>query len=550
MNSFRSLGISEELLGIVEELGYQHATPIQSQAIPLLLEGRDIIGQAQTGTGKTAAFSLPLIQRLSDVVEVQILVLLPTRELALQVAESFKKYGGSQVEKDVVTLYGGQPISPQINDLKRGARVVVGTPGRILDHLHRQTLSLASLKALVLDEADEMLKMGFRDEVEAILREAPEERQSVLFSATIPPEIEELSTRYLRGGAQNIQVKGEARGSDHVEQSYLLVKQDHRVDAVETILETEEEGLAIVFVKTKRDSTLIADQLSARGHLVEALNGDLSQSHREAVVSRLKDARLSAIIATDVAARGLDIEHVSLVINLELPQDTEAYIHRIGRTGRGGKEGRAILLITPRDVKGLKRLERELGRKLSPFIPPSNDQILVGRVSKFKRRIASELENLGANSAAEFKKYHELIDDLTSLGVDKDEILLAALRLASEQRPLISSALPRSIEALEIQQFSKRDIPQISPKQGYQILVLHSGKARGIRPKDIVGAISHGARVDGSLVGAIRIEDERTLIELPADHIGMVTDRLNGRTICGFPAQFSLLECRDDAHVG
>ena len=554
MSGFADLGLSLSLQQILIDLGYQEPTPIQKESIPLLLSGSDLIGQAQTGTGKTAAFTLPLLQRLKSDSVLQLLILTPTRELAIQVGDAMGRYGGEQVARDVCLVYGGQPLGPQIDALRRGARIVVATPGRLIDHMERSTIDVSNVWAVVLDEADEMLKMGFRDEVEWVLSQLPSERQSILFSATMPQEIEEIGMTHLSDQLERVHIQGEARGSDHVDQGYLFVKSHDRYRALDTLIEQETDGLVIVFVKTKRESTQIADRLQAQGHAVEALNGDLSQNHREAVVSRLKSARLCGVVATDVAARGIDINGVSLVINYDLPNDAETYIHRIGRTGRGGQRGRAILLVSPREVRGLKRLENDLDRKLTPISPPQKSELLESRVTTLRERMVKELEAQDTDGEEELSYYEKLLAQLKEQGHDLEAISIAALCLASSKRALKLSSIPDTIEALEMTSFSQKWSAPLVPKPGCHVIVLHAGRDFGVRPKDIVGAISHEARIDGSLVGAIRIEQRRTLIELPSDKVTTVVERLSGKRICGTQARFSdwdgFAEPKQESHRG
>jgi ATP-dependent RNA helicase DeaD len=540
MSSFEELGVSTHLVQSVSALGYHSPTAIQAQAIPLILEGRDVIGQAQTGTGKTAAFALPLIQRLDTEQCVQILVLTPTRELAGQVADAVKTYGGEPLSRNVSLIYGGLPIGPQIAELKTQPKIVIGTPGRIIDHLQRGTLNIESLRAIVLDEADEMLKMGFRDEVEWVIAQTPKQRQSILFSATMPHEIEEIAERHLNPNQMRVQIRGEGRGSDDVEQQYLLVRRDDKFEALAALLELESQGVALVFVRTRRESTQLVDRLQARGHALEALNGELNQNLRESVVRRLRSGRISAVIATDVAARGLDIDGISLVINHDLPQDVETYIHRIGRTGRAGKSGRAILLVTPRETRHLKRLEEQLTRTLTPITPPSPDLLLKSRAHNLQRQMEEELDTLAARLPKDLEHYQGLLDQLSERGASERDMILAALRLASQSKPLISSQLPPTLPQFDIEELQARRSRAIIAQDGCSIVLLRSGRDRGVRPKDIVGAIAHEAKIDGSLVGAIRIEYTRTLFELPNEHIETVIERLTNKTICGAPARFEL----------
>ena len=367
--SFRSLNLAPELCDTLERLGYEAPSPVQAQAIPHLLDGHDILGHAPTGTGKTAAFALPLLSRI-DVKQkhVQILVLAPTRELAIQVAEAFKTYASSIKGFHVLPIYGGQDYGGQIRGLKRGAHVVVGTPGRIIDHIGKGTLQLGNTKAVVLDEADEMLRMGFIDDVESILQQTPESRQTALFSATMPKEVEKIARRHLQEPKQ-VSIKAKTATAETIRQRFWLVGGMHKLDALTRILEVEPFDGVLIFVRTKIATTELADKLETRGHAAAAMNGDMAQKQREQMVNKLKAGGLDILVATDVAARGLDVDRVSHVINYDIPYDTEAYIHRIGRTGRAGREGDAILFVAHASAACWEPLNERHARKLnrSPY---------------------------------------------------------------------------------------------------------------------------------------------------------------------------------------
>ena len=539
MSAFEQLGISAELTQLISTFGYTTPTPIQEATIPLILAGHDLIGQAQTGTGKTAAFALPLLERLTDDPYVQVLVLTPTRELALQVAKSIELYGPQCLNKGVCLLYGGQPIQPQIAALRGAPQVVVGTPGRTVDHLHRGTLDLSRLNTIVLDEADEMLKMGFSEEVELIFSQTPPRRQSLLFSATMPHEIEEIAARYLKSDAARVALSGEQRGSDDVEQLYMLTRRDDQFEALTRLLELEHEGITLVFVKTRRESTQLADRLHARQLAVEVLNGELNQHLRESVVRRLRSGHTSVVVATDVAARGLDIDGINLVINYHLPNDLESYIHRIGRTGRAGRSGRAILLVTPREARSLRRLEAQLGRELTSIAPPTPEEILESRLEHFKRQITHISEEAQQSEEPE-PHYEALITELLESGLSSEQLALASLMLISRERSLKRGELPKTLPHIKLEDLAARRQAPLVPKEGCSIVVLHSGRDRGVRPKDIVGAVSHEAKVDGGKVGLIRIEERRALFELPDEYVNTVIERLTHKRICGAPASFEL----------
>ncbi len=391
--SFADLGLDATVLEAVKAVGYETPSPIQAQAIPALLSGNHLLGVAQTGTGKTAAFALPLLSRIdASLSEPQILVLAPTRELAIQVAEAFTTYASKFQRFHVLPVYGGQDFRPQLQALKRGAQVIVGTPGRLLDHLRRGTLKLDSLKALVLDEADEMLRMGFIDDVEAILSKVPDSCQRALFSATMPPQIQKVARTYLKD-ATEVRIKSETRTVERISQFVLPIYAERKLDALTRILEVEPTDGVIIFVRTKAETTLLAEKLSARGHAVAPLNGDLNQRQREQTVEDLKRGRKDIIVATDVAARGLDVERITHVINYDVPYDTEAYIHRVGRTGRAGRSGKAILLVTPRERSWLRTLERATNSPMEPYQLPSPKDLQRLRVDQFEAQLMAFTED-------------------------------------------------------------------------------------------------------------------------------------------------------------
>src|SRR5690554_1571480 len=391
--SFAELGLDPAVLEAVSAIGYETPTPIQAQCIPALLAGKHLLGVAQTGTGKTAAFALPLLSRIdASITEPQILVLAPTRELAIQVAEAFTSYAAKFRNFHVLPIYGGQDFYPQIKGLKRGAQVIVGTPGRMLDHLRKGTLRLENLKALVLDEADEMLRMGFIDDVEAILAKTPANCQRALFSATMPPQIKKVAQTYLRDAVE-VKIESETRTVERISQYFLPVYAERKLDALTRILEVEPTEGAIIFVRTKAETTLLAEKLSARGHAVAPLNGDLNQRQREQTVEDLKRGKKDIIGATDVAARGLDVPRITHVINYDVPYDTEAYIHRVGRTGRAGRTGKAILLVTPRERSWLRTLERATNSPMMAYELPSPVELQKLRQEQFESQLMGFTED-------------------------------------------------------------------------------------------------------------------------------------------------------------
>ncbi len=393
MNTFEGLGLSAAILKTLDHLGYESPTPIQAEAIPVFLQGGDLVAQAQTGTGKTAAFALPIVERIDvSINQPQALILAPTRELAIQVAEALKSYAKHIPSFHVLPIYGGQEYHGQLAALKRGTHVIVGTPGRVMDHMRRGTLKLEALRTLVLDEADEMLKMGFIEDIEWILEQLPAERQIALFSATMPPAIQKVANNYL-SDATKIQIASKTKTVELVEQGCVFVTQYNKLEALTRFLEIETFDAIIIFARTKLETMELTEKLSARGYSVDALNGDIRQNVREKIIQRLKNKTLDIVVATDVAARGLDVERINLVINYDIPMDAESYVHRIGRTGRAGRTGKAITLITPRERGLLSSIERTINAKLLPVQIPSLKQMHEQRLKNFSEKIIETLED-------------------------------------------------------------------------------------------------------------------------------------------------------------
>ena len=435
--TFRDLALSEPVLAALEAVGYESPSPIQAATIPHLLEGRDVLGQAQTGTGKTAAFALPVLSKI-DIASrtVQVLVLAPTRELAIQVAEAFQKYAAKLPGFHVLPIYGGQSYGPQLQALKRGVHVVVGTPGRVLDHMKRGTLDVSQIQCLVLDEADEMLRMGFIEDVEYVLKETPPERQVALFSATMPTVIRRIAQTYLREPAE-VTIKSKTSTATNIRQRYWLVSGINKLDALTRILEAESFDGMIIFARTKAGTQELADKLEARGYSAAALNGDMEQRAREHTVNRLKDGRLDIVVATDVAARGLDVERISHVFNYDIPTDTESYVHRIGRTGRAGRSGEAILFVAPRERHMLKLIERATRQPITPMELPSVDAVNVHRVSRFKQKISTALE------AGSLDLFRSIIEDYErENNVPAVEIAAALAKLVQGNAALLLADAP------------------------------------------------------------------------------------------------------------
>ncbi len=499
VSSFRDLDLPAPLLATLDEVGYETPTPIQAQAIPSLLKGRDLLGHAPTGTGKTAAFALPLLARIDiDSPQVQVMTLTPTRELAIQVAEAFQRYASRIRGFHVLPVYGGQPYTGQIRQLRRGVHVVVGTPGRIMDHMRKGTLKLGALKALVLDEADEMLRMGFIDEVEWILEQTPEKRQMALFSATMPKQIERIARRHLNE-PQKISIKARTATAETVRQRYWFVSGLHKLDALTRILEVEPFDAILIFVRTKIATSELAERLEARGYSAAAMNGDMAQSQREQMIERLKKGSLDILVATDVAARGLDVERISHVVNYDIPYDTEAYIHRIGRTGRAGREGNAILFVAPRERRMLSAIERATRQKIEQLELPSTEIVNNKRIADFKQKISDTL------AAGELAFMQSLVEQYQQEhDVPALEIASALANISIGDKPLLMKPeKPRPARARadstprKDRGEQRRRKPQARPDKGWERFRLEVGSEHGVNPGDIVGAIANEAGVDG-----------------------------------------------------
>lgn len=512
--SFSELGLAPALLRVIDEVGYETPTPIQAQSIPPLLAGRDLLGQAQTGTGKTAAFSLPLLSRLKPELKYpQLLVLTPTRELALQVAEAVQTYARYLQGFQVLPVYGGQNMVQQLRQLQRGVQVVVGTPGRIKDHLNRGTLKLDKLSAVVIDEADEMLKMGFIEDVEEILSHAPAQRQTALFSATIPQEVLKIARRHLNDPVE-IRIKSKTTTVEQVSQRYWQVKGLHKLDALTRILEAEEIDGMIIFVRTKIATVELAEKLEARGFSSAPLNGDMTQVMREKTVERLKEGSLDIVVATDVAARGLDVKRISHVVNYDIPHDTEAYVHRIGRTGRAGREGKAILFVAPREKRMLASIERATRQPIKAMALPSRKEITSRRVGIFKEQVNATLES------QDLEFFEELIDDIqTDYDIGHRRIAAAMAFLLQKERPLqmeednfVQEDLSEQRPARRMSERTER--PERSTSEQATCYRLEVGRSHGIEPGNIVGALSNEGRIDSRSIGRINIFEHFSLVDL------------------------------------
>jgi ATP-dependent RNA helicase DeaD len=548
-SGFIGFGLSPELLSGLAAIGFQDPSPIQRAAIPELMLGRDLVGQAQTGTGKTAAFALPLLERLDSQQRTpQVLVLTPTRELAMQVAEAFNSYAAKLSQVRVLAVYGGADFRDQIQQLRRGVQIVVGTPGRVMDHIRQGTLDVSGLRALVLDEADEMLRMGFIDDVEWVLEQLPSPRQVVLFSATMPSEIRRLSQKYLDNPAE-VTIRTKGADGRRIRQRYILVQAPQKLEALERVLEAEGSEGVIIFARTKAVSLTVAEALEEHGYDVAVLNGDVPQTLRERTIQRLRDGQVNVLVATDVAARGLDVERISLVINYDVPFDGEAYVHRIGRTGRAGRSGDAILFLTPRERRFLGGMERAVGQPIEPMEVPSNAAIHQHRLDRLHLRLAGTVQQ-PTTTTEERALLSEVLQRLgQELDCSPSVLALAALELSLAGKPLLLKAEqrwgPPSGRVLESRGGDSRgdgrresrsgdfrrdrdggrdrrdsdrsdpDRPESPPESHLERFRLEVGWRDHVRPGNIVGAIANEAGLTGRSIGRIRIYESHSTVDLP-----------------------------------
>lgn len=532
--SFADMNLSAPLMKALKDVGYESPSPIQAETIPLVMTGKDLVGQAQTGTGKTAAFALPLLSRIDLKKKLpQVLVLAPTRELAIQVAEAFQTYAKHIKGFHVLPIYGGQDYSIQLRPLKRGVHVVVGTPGRVMDHMRRGTLKLDELDCLVLDEADEMLRMGFIDDVEWVLEQLPDQRQIVLFSATMPNEIRKIAKKHLKD-AEQVTIKTKTSTVETTNQRYWMVSGAHKLDALTRILEAENTDGVIIFVRTRITTVELAEKLQARGYTAFALNGDIQQKQRERTITQLKTGKLDILIATDVAARGLDVDRISHVINYDIPNDTEAYVHRIGRTGRAGRTGEAILFVTPREQHWIRRIEKATRQKIKMMELPSTDMINDKRVARFKQNITDAL----AREGLEF--YQTLIEEYQQEhNIPATEIAAALAKLVQGKEPLLLREMPAGKkdhkgregkgkseskgrneargqdDIRESQRSPKRKGRHKEPETGMETYRIEVGHDHEVQPRNIVGAIANEAGLDSRNIGHIDIRDKYSFVDLP-----------------------------------
>jgi len=510
--TFNDLGLPEFILKAVSDLGFETPSPIQQACIPALLEGRDVLGMAQTGSGKTAAFSLPLLAKIDPTAKhPQLLVMAPTRELAIQVADACEHFMKYAKGINIVTLYGGQRYDIQLRALKQGAQVVVGTPGRILDHIRRNTLNLSELKAIVLDEADEMLRMGFIDDVETVMAELPEEHQTALFSATMPEPIHRITRRFMNN-PQEVKIKVNNDNAPDIEQNCWYVQGFRKNDALLRFLEVEEFDAAIIFTRTKTGTLDVTELLEKHGFRAAALNGDMTQQLREQTLDRLRNGSLDIVVATDVAARGIDIERISLVVNYDIPLDAESYVHRIGRTGRAGRSGRALLFVEPRERRLLRNIEHLMKKPINEVELPNHEVLQACRRKKFQDKITKQLEH------HDLEMYRSLLEDLFTADQDQEDIAAAMLMLLQGKQKLILPPDPpmdkrrRDRNDRGDRRGERKGYGTPQPMDLYRIEV---GRADGVEVRHIVGAIANEGDINSRYIGHIKLYDEYSTVELP-----------------------------------
>lgn len=553
---FQSLGLSAPVLKAVKQLGYEQPSPVQAQSIPILLNGNNLLGTAQTGTGKTAAFALPFLSKIDEKQRSpQVLVLTPTRELAIQVAEAFQSYAKYMKGFNVLPIYGGADIGSQLRSLKRGVQIVVGTPGRMLDHLRRRSLDLSQIQGLILDEADEMLRMGFIDDVETILAQTPPECQRALFSATMPPTIRRVAEKYL-GDAERVNIEAKTKTVERIEQQYVTVKSHQKMDALTRVMEVEDFDGVIIFVRTKSSTVDIAERLEARGFSSAALNGDLSQALRERTINRLKKGQVDVVVATDVAARGLDVERISHVINFDIPYDNESYVHRIGRTGRAGREGKAILFITPKETRLLRSIEKSTRQSITPLTMPTNAQVSDQRIQQFTNQLINTLEtprldkfrdlitkfaaeneldmaDIAAALTYENQKERPLFPKLDNIVAPRDNNRERNRGDKPERRENRSKREDRPKQELRLRDENGNEIPMVT----YRMEV---GNNDGITPSNIVGAIANEADISSRYIGSIKLQDDYSTVDLPEGMPDELLAHLKKVRVCGKPMRMSV----------
>ena len=558
-NPFEALGLGAQTLQAIAALGYDIPTAVQSRAIPLMLRGRDVTVQAPTGTGKTAAYGLPIVEQLDEsVLATQALVIVPTRELAIQVAEALHVLGRFR-QMVTLSVYGGQPYERQLRALARGVQVVIGTPGRLIDHLNRGTLKLQAVRTVVLDEADEMLNMGFVEDIETLLAALPGERQTALFSATIPPRIQTLARKYLHD-PERVSLEAGQAVAPRVRQVYYEVPYHGKPEALARILDLENPDSAIVFVRTRRDADVVAEHLNSLGHIAQAIHGDIAQAQRERVLERFRTGHTEVLVGTDVAGRGLDIPDVSHVINYDLPADAEAYVHRIGRTGRAGQKGEAVTLVTPRERRQLAEIERGINHRLQPLRLPTPADVAMRRRETFREEVLEILDGGGLDP------FLAIVEDLAATR-DVAELAAAAFKMASERAPVRQrkpsrTAAPAAASpsapstervptgARAAAPFEKPRPPPPTPRaasegEGRARIFLRVGKRHGVRPADLVGAIANEAGIAGEDIGDIDLYDTFSFVEVPAGMAQKVLNALKTANIRGHAPQATIARPAD-----
>jgi ATP-dependent RNA helicase DeaD len=546
VSSFRDFNLPNPLLSALDRVGYESPSPIQAQTIPFLMAGSDLLGHAPTGTGKTAAFALPVLARLNlKQRQVQVMVLTPTRELAIQVAEAFQRYASQMKDFHVLPIYGGQDYSGQIRQLKRGVHVVVGTPGRVMDHMRRGTLKLDNIQTLVLDEADEMLRMGFIDDVEWILSQTHPDRQIALFSATMPKEIRQIARRHLNQ-PHEIAIKSKTVTADTIRQRYWLVRGLHKLDALTRILEVEPFDATIIFVRTKTATTELSERLEARGYRAAALNGDMVQKQREQMIERLKRGSLDILVATDVAARGLDVERVSHVINFDIPYDSESYVHRIGRTGRAGRTGDAILFVSPRERRMLGAIEKATRQKIEQLTLPSTETVNNRRIATFKQRISDVLACEELDFMRGLLEQYQQEHDVPAI-----DIAAALAKMSLGDKPLLlkpekDKPENRKIRSQRTKEQNRHDrgsaVVTSRPPKGMERFRIEVGHNHSVKPGNIVGAIANEAGLDAEYIGHIDIQETYSLVDLPTGMPQEIFLGLKKAWVCGQRLNISRLE--------
>jgi ATP-dependent RNA helicase DeaD len=531
VSAFAALGLKEPFLTTLANLGYEVPTPIQERTIPVLLSGRDLIGQAQTGTGKTAAFALPILQKIDAARrDTQALVLTPTRELAMQVAEALHSYAHGMRGLTVLPVYGGAPIHPQLKRLERGVQIVVGTPGRLIDVLDRKSLRLERVRILILDEADEMLKMGFIDDVEKILSAAPKSRQIALFSATMPAQVVRIAQRHLVD-PQRVEIERKTVTAPDIEQRFVNVSEGQKLEALTHILEMQDGEAVLIFRRTKNGAAELAERLEGRGFAALAMHGDMKQAERESVIRRLRAGQVEIVVATDVAARGLDVEQIAHVINYDIPHDVEAYVHRVGRTGRAGRTGVATLFITPRERRMMREIERFTGSAIKPMKMPTRADVAARRVAQLKETIRKTI------AEGDLDLYLQLVEQVVEEGPhDMAEVAAAAARLASAAKPI----------AAEMAQTETRPPVEMRRPAETVRLRMDLGKKDGIRPADVVGSIANEADIPGRDIGPIEIRDDFTYVSVPADAAEHVIKSVSRTRFRGRAVNLRLAGSRDE----